>query len=115
MLCSMCNKNVAVIFTKRIDAQGSKTEGYCLECAKKKGINPLDVLVNQTGLTDEQIENMSSQFEQMLGEISNEINPEDIENIENEQGANLGSIFSNMFGGRKNERYAVYEFRKLCL
>lgn len=104
MLCSMCNKNVAVIFTKRIDEQGSKTEGYCLECAKKKGINPLDVLVNQTGLTDEQIENMSSQFEQMLGEITNDMNPEDLEGMENEQGANLGSIFSNMFGGKKNEQ-----------
>ena len=104
MLCSMCNKNVAVIFTKRIDAQGSKTEGLCLECAKKKGINPLEVLVNQSGLSEEQMENMSNQLEQMLGDITNDMDPEELENMENGQGGNLGSIFASMFGGKKNEQ-----------
>ena len=105
MLCSMCHKNVAVIFTKRIDDKNSTTEGYCLECAKKKGINPLDVLVNQSGLSEEQLENMSSQFEEILGEITDNMNPDGSENpTAAEAGANLGSIFANMFGGRKNEQ-----------
>ena len=51
MLCSICHKNVAVIFAKRIDGENSQMEGYCLECAKKKGINPIDTLVQQAGLT----------------------------------------------------------------
>jgi len=108
MLCSVCHKNVAVIFAKRIDGENSAMEGYCLDCAKKKGINPLETLVQQAGLTDEQIENMSAQFESMLGELE-EINPEDIEAIQGEQGANLGSIFSNMFGGKKQEPEAKQE------
>lgn len=104
MLCSVCHKNVAVIFTKRIEGDKSSTmEGLCYDCAKKKGINPLDVLAQQTGLSDEQLENMSSQFESMLGELTEGINPEDLEEIENAQGGNLGSIFSNMFGGQKSE------------
>ena len=101
MLCSVCHKNVAVIFTKRIDGEKTTTEGFCYECAKKKGINPLEVLAEQSGMTDEQLDNISKQFESILGELSEEINPEDLENME-EQG-NLGSIFSNMFSGKKEE------------
>ena len=101
MLCSVCNKNVAVIFTKRIEGEKTTTEGFCYECAKKKGINPLEVLAEQSGMTDEQLDNISKQFESILGELTEDINPEDLENME-EQG-NLGSIFSNMFSGKKEE------------
>ncbi len=108
MLCSICHKNVAVIFAKRIDEESNgEMEGYCYECAKKKGINPLDVLAQQSGISNEQLENLSKQFDNILGEISENINPEDIENSEEEQG-NLGSIFSNMFQG-KNEQDSQQE------
>ena len=103
MLCSVCHKNMAVIFAKRIDNEKSELEGLCYECAKKKGINPIDVLAGQAGLTEEQLNNMTTQLESMFGEIAEDISPEEIESIENMQGANLGSIFSNMFGGKKVE------------
>ena len=103
MLCSVCHKNMAVIFTKKIDGNNnSEMEGYCYDCAKKKGINPLDVLAKQSGITEEQIDNISKQFETMLGEITEDISPEDLENIEGES-ANLGSIFSNILGGKDTE------------
>ena len=110
MLCSVCHKNVAVIFAKKIEGDKSQTEGLCYECAKKKGINPLEFLVQQSGLTDEQLQDMSNQFDSILGDITGDMSPEEIENLEN-QSANLGSIFSNMFGGvtpeaegQKNEK-----------
>ncbi len=106
MLCSICHKNMAVIFTKKVDGENnSKMEGYCYSCAKEKGINPLEVLVQQAGLTDEQLENMSNQFESMLNEISEGIEPNDLENSENMEngGIPLGNIFSNMFSGDKKQ------------
>ena len=109
MLCSVCQKNVAVIFTKRIDGENSKMEGLCYECAKKKGINPIDVLANQAGLSEEQLKDMTEQFESMLGEISENINPEELEEIENGAFGNIGSVFSNMFGGKKEEPEAKQE------
>ena len=102
MLCSVCHKNVAVVFAKRIEGDKSQTEGLCYECAKKKGINPLEFLVQQSGLTDEQLQDMSNQFDSILGDITGDMSPEEIENLEN-QSANLGSIFSNMFGGEAPE------------
>ena len=105
MLCSICHKNMAVIFTKKVDGENnSKMEGYCYSCAKEKGINPLEVLVQQAGLTDEQLDNMSNQFESMLNEISEGVEPNDIDGTENNENT-LGSIFSNMFsGGNKQEQ-----------
>ena len=51
MLCSICHKNMAVIFTKKIDGDKSSMEGLCYNCAKEKGINPLEVLAKQANLS----------------------------------------------------------------
>ena len=40
MLCSACNKNPAILFYKKIENGKESLEGYCYDCAKKKGINP---------------------------------------------------------------------------
>ena len=62
----------------------------------------MEFLVQQSGLTDEQLQDMSNQFDSILGDITGDMSPEEIENLEN-QSANLGSIFSNMFGGAAPE------------
>ncbi len=108
MLCSICHKNVAVIFTKKIDGDKSTMEGYCYNCAKEKGINPLEVLAEQSGMTEEQLSNMNEQFESILDEITDGMDGMGIEGINDptgDKGASLGSIFSNMFNsGNKEER-----------
>ena len=98
MLCSVCKTNAAVIFINRSN-DINQMEGLCYECAKKKGINPLDALAKQANLSDSDIENMSKQFESMFNDISE--NPEfsgDTIMSENSENS-LGSIFSGLFGG----------------
>ena len=51
MLCSNWHKNMAVIFTKKIDGDKSSMEGLCYNCAKEKGINPLEILAKQANLS----------------------------------------------------------------
>ena len=104
MLCSNCHKNMAVIFTKKIDGNKSSLEGLCYNCAKEKGINPLDVLAKQANLSEEEIDDMSKQFENIFDDISENFNIEDLnsENMEG-NGIPLGSIFSNMFGSKNAE------------
>ena len=55
MLCSACNKNVAVIFINKVDGGKSSLEGLCYNCAKERGINPLEVLAKQANLSDDNI------------------------------------------------------------
>ena len=103
MLCSNCHKNMAVIFTKKIDGDKSSMEGLCYNCAKEKGINPLEVLAKQANLSEEELNDMSEQFENLFDDISENFNIDELntENIGEGNGIPLGSIFSNMFGVNK--------------
>ena len=120
MLCSQCNKNNAVVFINKQDKDGNtSSEGLCYECAKKRGINPIDNLMKQANISEEDLSNMTKQFESMFNDMAengelqnfqeNLINMEDNDSDDSEKpemqfGAiPLGSIFSNMFGASNNE------------
>ena len=123
MLCEMCNKNQAVVFVNKQNDDGSKKiEGYCIECAKKKGINPMQSLMKQANLSEDDLNNMTKQLETMMNDLTknmdvdalseqmNDMDPEEIEELESgNNGAihfsaiPLGSIFSGMFGKSPDE------------
>ena len=98
MLCSICHKNMAVIFTKKIEGDQSQVEGLCYNCAKEKGINPLEVLAKQANLSEEDINDMSKQFENIFEDLSENINIDELEASELDGKAiPFSSIISNMF------------------
>ena len=123
MLCSICNKNTAVVFVNKKGENGqTKVEGYCYECAQKQGINPMQSLMKQANLTEKDLNDMTKQIEGMLNDMAenmdmdalaeqmNEANAGSEEEEDNESSEKnpmgiqfsaipLGSIFSNMFGG----------------
>ena len=106
MICSACNKNVAVIFINKVDENGSSLEGLCYNCAKEKGINPLEVLAKQANLTEENLDDMSKQFEDIFKDISENIDAGDIDvEVMGQNSADLpiSSIISSMFGGKSVE------------
>jgi len=105
MLCSICHKNMAVIFTKKIDGDKSSMEGLCYNCAKEKGINPLEVLAKQANLSENELNDMSKQFENLFDDLSENLNIDELseEEISENGGIPLGSIFSNMFGSKSSE------------
>ncbi len=127
MLCSECNKNPAILFYKKIENGKESMEGYCYDCAKKKGINPNEVLANQNDILSNDkinLSDMTKQFESIFKDLAENINLEDIENIEgaitfentdsnsdSDENASkiagaaipLGSLFSNMFNGQNSK------------
>ena len=85
MLCSECNKKPAVLFYKKIENGKESLEGYCYDCAKKKGINPTEVLAEQNNILSKDnvnLNDMTEQFETIFKDLAENINLEDIENIE---------------------------------
>jgi len=109
----MCKKNTAVIFINKQGADGkAEVEGLCYECAKKKGINPIDTMAKQANLSDKDIQDLSNKLDTMFknlsdnmadideDELSEMINGES--EIEGAQGVPLGSIFSGLFGIKQN-------------
>ena len=119
MLCSICKKNTAVIFVNQQNSSvETETIGYCYECAKKKGINPLNTFSNNnSNLSNEDINNMTNQLNEMFKDLSSNLslqglNPDDLDDnsdtLNDEDSENkpmgfaipLGSIFSGMFGSK---------------
>ena len=74
MLCSVCKKNMAVIFINKLDKDGKSTgesTGLCVDCAKKQGIDPISNLMKQmSNMSEEDMENMTAQFDSMLNDFS---------------------------------------------
>ena len=103
MLCSVCHKNMAIIFTKKVDGDKSEMEGLCYNCAKEKGINPLEIFAKQANIPQEDLNNISKQFENIFDDVMiDNINELDVDGA-SENGIPLGSIFSNMFKENEND------------
>lgn len=104
MLCSNCNKNTAVVFINKTENGQTKTEGLCYNCAKKRGINPLDVIVKNANLSQDELEDMSNQFEEILQDFSGNL---DIENLSpddlNNENNPFGGFFSMFKTGFSNQ------------
>ncbi len=54
---------MAVVFMTKIENGETKQEGICLKCARELGIKPVNDMINKMGLSDEDIERMSSEIE----------------------------------------------------
>ena len=66
MKCSICKVNVAVIFiTKVIDGK-QQPMGLCLSCAQKQGMAPLNQIIQQSGMTQQDFENLNNQMMNMF-------------------------------------------------
>lgn len=62
-LCSRCKKNIAVVFITKIEGPDKSTqEGLCLKCAKQLGVKPLDSIMEEMGITDEDMDTLSSEI-----------------------------------------------------
>ncbi len=97
MLCSVCKKNTAIIFiNKQTDSGEDKLEGFCYNCAKEKGINPMEVLAKQSTILDGDnvnLEDMTSQFETIFKDLTESLSNNDL-NLEGMSGSAipLGAI-----------------------
>lgn len=97
--CSVCHKNIAVVFvTKLVDGKQIQ-EGLCVSCARKQNLQPIDQLLSQTGMTEDELDNISKQVGDMLEGIDGN---EMMEALQDEAG-NINE--SNPFFGMLNKAF----------
>ena len=91
MLCTRCNKNVAVIFVTRMEGGKTVNEGLCMPCARELGINTMQQMAGGLDMGD--MENLESQMMEMFSEegAENGISPDEANPFAN--------FISNIFGG----------------
>ena len=85
MLCSMCKKNQAVIFSSKEDNGQRKMDGLCIPCARKQGINTDEILKAQnTALSQMQLKDVNNQLEGLFKNLA--------ENLGNIDSIELGTM-----------------------
>ena len=65
MLCSKCKKRPSVIFLAK-NKDDSHAQGLCITCARAMGIKPLDNLMQNLGMSNEDVEAMGKQLNELM-------------------------------------------------
>lgn len=69
IMCTRCKKNPAVVFVSKIDGIDSKEEpvGYCIKCAMELNIGPVKQMMDNMGISPEDVDSVSEQFNSLMG------------------------------------------------
>lgn len=95
-LCSRCHKRAAVVFITKFENGKSVQEGLCLRCAKELGITQVDNVLQNMGISDEDIDNMENEMNALIsGGDGGEV-PDGAEETESRAPA---IDFAKLFGG----------------
>ncbi len=65
-LCAKCKKNPAILYITKMEGDKTTSEGLCLSCAKQLGIAPINNMIEQLGVSDEDIENLNGQMSEFI-------------------------------------------------
>ncbi len=89
MICSKCKKRPAVIFVSKMEGDKTTQEGFCLKCATELNIGPIKQMMQNMGITEDDIDAVSEQFGDMM------------ENMDDFQlgGAGTMPFMQNLFNG----------------
>ncbi len=68
-MCSRCHKRVAVVFITRIENNETKNEGICLKCAKELGIKPVNDMLEKMGISEDDLDNLTTDMDGFMGGI----------------------------------------------
>lgn len=121
MICSKCGKRPAVVFVSQNNSSDAPTTGYCLSCAKELGIKPVEDLINKMGLSDDDLEMVQDQMNNLMSDdgMKNLMENMNVENLaeqmeqfeeQNEDNGNFTPggaptfpFFNNLFGGNNQQ------------
>ena len=72
MVCIRCKKRPAIIFIQRMENGQMKQEGYCLHCARELHIKPVEDMMKQLGMSEQDMDSMEDRMNSMLEEMGPE-------------------------------------------
>lgn len=115
-LCTRCKKNPAVLYITKLEGDKTTSEGLCLPCAKSLGIAPLNQMISNLGISDDDLDSLNSQMSEFIdnmGDIAGDANPQmmmdmfgasspdDLENdlSEEDEGGAATAPMGDMLGG----------------
>lgn len=103
-MCSRCGERPAVIFIQKMEGDKVTPEGLCIKCAKELNVGSINQMIDQLGISDEELEMASEQMGQFMenmsdfdfGSLGEMFNPENMDGAQT-------MPFANLFGGSANK------------
>lgn len=98
-LCYKCKKRPAVVFVSEMkpgSTEQSEPKGLCLVCAKEAGIKPINDMLDKMNISDDDIEQMSDQFMEIMALNDDSENPDIDDDLAG--GAATFPFLNNIFG-----------------
>ncbi|MBQ2847752.1 MAG: ATP-dependent Clp protease ATP-binding subunit [Clostridia bacterium] len=68
VLCAKCKKRPAMFFITKVEGDKTSQEGLCIKCAMEMNIGPVKQIMQSMGISEDELEDVSEQFEAMFGE-----------------------------------------------
>jgi ATP-dependent Clp protease ATP-binding subunit ClpA len=117
-LCEICKKNIAMILTSKVENGKTETVALCMECAKKRGIPVMDQLMQQAGISSDDIENLNEQMGNMFKGMNledmnledmnlEEVDTSDMDDEEGDSKKSIGNVFNGLFGAKEENKDLV--------
>lgn len=98
-MCVKCKKNIAVVFITKVENGVTMNEGYCLKCARSLHIPQIDDVVNQMGISEEDLDMLTDEMSSMFGQKDSD----DQEDDEIDSQTATFPLLNQLFGGREND------------
>ncbi|MDL2286947.1 ATP-dependent Clp protease ATP-binding subunit [Eubacteriales bacterium OttesenSCG-928-G02] len=93
-MCDRCKSRIAVIYVTSKNTENEiKNEGLCLKCAKDLGIKPENDMLKKMGLSDEDLEKMVDEMNDMLPMVQEALDGEN-----DNEGRAPALDFNSIFG-----------------
>ena len=103
-MCSRCGERPAVLFIQKMEGDKVTPEGLCIKCAKELNVGSINQMIDQLGISDEELEMASEQMSQFMenmndfdfGSLGEMFNPDNMDGAQT-------MPFANLFGGSPAE------------
>lgn len=116
--CSICKKNIAVIFITKVVNGKQEPIGLCMQCAQKQGIAPLNQIIQQTGMNQQDFENLSNQMMTLFENMDMDSIDEAFSENDDSRSNQLLRAFGNLIpedktDGAEDKKTANYDASKV--
>ena len=72
-ICSRCKKRPAVVYITKAENNESKPVGLCIQCARELNVGPIEQIIKQTGLSDEDLDNLMNNMQDLISEMGDDV------------------------------------------
>lgn len=108
MKCSVCKVNTAIVFVTKMENGKPIREGLCLPCAQKQGLAPLDTILQQSGMSQDEFNNINEQMSEMFEDVDMDQLANNFINGNPDEENSINNIFNSAFMGKSSEEDAKF-------